>query len=187
MRLFIAIEIPEQWRRTAAASAALLVRRAGVDLRVGRAENTHLTLRFLGEIDDADLPRLVAALDHVRAAPCELRLTRPGTFGPAARTRVVWLSVEGDSHCLEQLSAEVDEAVAVAGLQLERQHWRPHLTLARVRDRTSSQERRLLADLVRSLPRPDSEPFVADTISLYRSHLGNGPPRYELLTTVRIG
>jgi RNA 2',3'-cyclic 3'-phosphodiesterase len=187
MRLFIAIEIPEQWRRAAAASAAMLVRRAGVDLRVSQAGNTHLTLKFLGEIEDADVPLLVASLDRVRAARCELRLTRPGTFGPAARTRVVWLGVAGDTRCLQRLSAEVDEAVAVAGLQIERQFWRPHLTLARVRGRASSYERRVLADLVRKLPESDSESFVADTISLYRSHLGEGSPRYELLTSVRIG
>ncbi len=187
MRLFITIEIPDAWRATAEAAAATLARRARLDLRISDSSSRHLTARFLGEVDDADVPAVVAALDEIQAAPCELRLSAPGTFGPAAQTRVVWLGVEGDRDCLGGLTGAVDEAVRTAGLTLDQPPWRPHLTLARVRPRASGEERQALAELVRTLPAPRQESFVADTIALYRSHSGGRPPRYELLTTVRIG
>ena len=187
MRLFTALEIPNFWRTAVEAAAVELARRSQLDLRMGAPGDTHLTVRFLGEVDDEDVPTLIGSLEQLRATACELRLSAPGTFGPAARTRVVWLGVEGDESCLGRLIGAVDEALAGVGLTHEQEPWRPHLTLARVRHRASVVQRRALAELVRTLPRPVAKPFVADSLALYRSHLGNGPARYELLTLVRFG
>ncbi len=187
MRLFTAIEIPAVWFRSAEAVAAELTRRAQLDLRLSAPGNTHLTVRFLGEVDDDDVPALVAALAQLRATPCELRLGGAGTFGSAARTRVVWLGVDGDQGCLDSLVGGVDGVLAEAGLKPDQQPWRPHLTLARVRDHAGVQERRALAEVVGTLQAPAGDPFVADCLALYRSHLGTGPAHYELLTSVRLG
>ena len=187
MRLFTAIEIPAVWRRAAEAVAAELTRRANPGLRMSAPGNTHLTVRFLGEVDDDDVPALVAALAQLRATPCELRLAAPGTFGPATRTRVVWLGVDGDQGCLDSLVGAVDTVLAEAGLKADQQPWRPHLTLARVRDHAGGQERRALAELVGTLEAPAGDPFVAACLALYRSDLGTGPAHYELLTSVRFG
>jgi len=187
MRLFIAIEIPDTWRVAAEATAATIRRHARVPLRMSDPKNAHLTVRFLGEVDDAKVPSLIEALGATSATPCELHLSAPGTFGSPAHTRVVWLGVDGNADCCASLVGAVDAAVARGGLEIAQPLWRPHLTLARVRDRATAVERRTLADLVRALPEPEGEPFVTETLSLYRSHLGQGPPRYELLTAVRIG
>lgn len=187
MRLFIAIEMPHAWRVAAASVVERLAARSPIKLRVSAAQNTHLTVRFLGEVEEDDLPALIAALEQVRATPCELRLGAAGTFGPATRTRVVWLGVTGDSQCLVALIGAVDRALESVGLVGETKQWRPHLTLARVGHRATTAQRRALAESVVTLPVPRGEPFLANTISLYRSHLGDGPPRYELLTSVRIG
>ncbi|MBT5775454.1 MAG: RNA 2',3'-cyclic phosphodiesterase [Dehalococcoidia bacterium] len=187
MRLFTAIDIPAAWLRAADAAAAELTRRAEPGLRMSAPGNTHLTVRFLGEVEDDDVPALVAALAQLRATPCELRLSAAGTFGSAARTRVVWLGVDGDQSCLDRLVGALDTVLAEAGLEPDQSAWRPHLTLARVRDRTGAEERRALAELVGTLPAPAGEPFVADCLALYRSHRGSGPAHYELLTSVRFG
>lgn len=187
MRLFTAIEIPAVWGRVAEGAAAELADRAEAGLRLSASGNTHLTVRFLGDVADDAVPALIAALAQLRATPCELRLGAPGTFGSAARTRVVWLGIDGDRDCLDSLVSAVDRVLTEAGLNVDQSPWRPHLTLARVRDREGVQERRALADLVAKLPVPAGEPFVADRLALYRSHLGDGPARYELLTSVRFG
>ncbi len=187
MRLFTAIEIPGPWRAAAEATAVTIRRNARVPLRMSDPRNAHLTVRFLGEVDGAKVPSLIEALEATSAAPCELHLSAPGTFGSPAHTRVVWLGVDGDADCCARLVGAVDAAVTRAGLEIAQPPWRPHLTLARVHDRATAVERRMLADLVRALPNPEGEPFVAETLSLYRSHLGRGSPRYELLTAVRIG
>ena len=187
MRLFTAIDIPAAWGRIAEAAAAELAHRADAGLRLSAPGNTHLTVRFLGEVNDDDVPALIGAFAQLRATPCELRLSAPGTFGSAARTRVVWLGVDGDQDCLDSLVSAVDRVLAEAGLEADQQPWRPHLTLARVRDREGVQKRRALAELVGTLPPPASEPFVADRLALYRSYVGSGPAHYELLTSVRFG
>lgn len=187
MRLFIAIEIPDAWRVAAEVASAELANRSELELRISAPGNAHLTVRFLGDIDEDDLPVLVAELQQVRASPCELRLSAAGTFGPAARTRVVWLGIEGKRSCLDGLTDAVNRALIAAGMAVDSQQWRPHLTIARVRDRATAEERRGLARLVQTLPVPEGEPFTTDTVSLYQSHLGDGAPRYELLTAVRIG
>jgi len=187
MRLFITVEIPTQWRATVAAMSALLAAPPDLKLRLTDHRNTHLTLRFLGEVDEEAVPRLIQELQHLEVTPCELRLAAPGTFGPPTRPRVVWLGVAGDPSCLDRLAAAVDAALASAGLAATQQSWRPHLTLARVRERANGPERRAVAELVRRLPVAEALPFTPDHIALYRSHLGAGPPRYELLTSVRIG
>jgi len=186
MRLFTALEIPDAWRAAVAKASSELQRRSPVALRISPPSNTHLTVRFLGEVDDERVPALTAALHALRSQACELRLAPAGAFG-GARTRVVWLGVEGDADCLASLVGALDEALAGVGFPAERQQWRPHLTLARVRDRVSAPERRELAQLVRTLEAPPAEPFSANTLDLVRSDLGNGPARYEILTRVRFG
>jgi len=143
----------------------------------------HLTLRFLGEVDEAVLPTLQAALD--REAPpvdADLTLARGGTFGGAARTRVAWLGVEGDLDALRALAARVERAVGAAGLPEEDRPLRVHLTLARVRQDASPGARRAVADAVSALPAPPPEPFRARELLLVRSHLGGRGPRYEVLS-----
>ena len=127
MRLFTAIDIPAAWLRAADAAAAELTRRAEPGLRMSAPGNTHLTVRFLGEVEDDDVPALVAALAQLRATPCELRLSAAGTFGSAARTRVVWLGVDGDQSCLDRLVGALDTVLAEAGLEPDQSAWRPHI------------------------------------------------------------
>lgn len=187
MRLFTALEIPESWRIAVRRASVDLEKRSSLPLRLSPASNSHLTVRFLGEVDDDRVPALTSAIEGLRAEPCELRLAAAGTFGGASRTRVVWLGVEGDLDCLASLVGALDRALTDAGLTVAGADWRPHLTLARVRDGATAGQRRTLAELVQTLEPPDPAPFTANTLELVRSHIGSGPARYEVLTRVRFG
>ncbi|MYE31644.1 MAG: RNA 2',3'-cyclic phosphodiesterase, partial [Chloroflexi bacterium] len=105
----------------------------------------------------------------------------PGTFGSAARTSVVWLGLGGDVDALRALAGRVETAVEAAGLPPERRELRPHVTLARVRQRASTAQRRALAAAVGALDAPGPHPYRAVEVVLVRSHLGAGQPRYEVL------
>src|SRR5437867_392019 len=98
LRLFIAIELPEAW--TAALTRAQdTLRGRGLDgLRWTRPEGIHLTLKFLGNVDERRVPELGASLEQAVAGlrPFTLRLSGLGSFGPPARPRVVWAGVTGD-------------------------------------------------------------------------------------------
>ncbi len=186
MRLFIDLELPEEWR-----AAVLRLRRElerGLDdesqraLRWVEPELLHLTLRFLGEFSDGDLPRLQSALDEqVAAVPLGLTAHGLGTFGAPRRTRTLWLGVVGDLDQLTALAAEVERAAMEAGAAPETRAFSPHITVARLRERASSVAREQVARAARALRLPPLEVHVVD-VALVRSHLGAGPPRYEVLS-----
>lgn len=185
MRLFVAIEAPSEWREYAEGVQRSLSERFGGALRLVAPENLHITLRFIGEVEDDDLARLTVALEeHLPPVELALRLGEVRTFGAAARTSSAYLGVGGDIEGLRQLHERTNEAVEdVLGVPFEEQRYTPHVTLARVRNRAGAEERRALAEYVREIEVPASEPFIARKASLIRSHLGGSGPHYETLTT----
>ena len=155
MRLFLAIEPPEAWRRAAAAAAAALDEEHPGLLRLVRPELLHLTLRFLGEVVEERLEPLQAALrESVPPVEVPLELGAAGMFG-GSRGGAVWLGVGGDLKGLRALVARAETAVVAAGLPGERRELRPHLTIARVRRQARAAERRAIAASVRALAAPE--------------------------------
>jgi len=189
MRLFLAIEVPGAWRREAARALRALTAALHDDarplLRPVAADRLHLTVRFLGEVDGALLAPLQAALaGAVPPVAVDLALAPAGSFGPAARTSVVWLGVGGDLDGLRTLAARVDGAVIAAGLALdprEPHEARPHLTLARVRPRAGAAGRRAIAHATAALASPPPLPQRPEQLVLIHSRLTGDGPRYEVL------
>ncbi|MCC6235983.1 MAG: RNA 2',3'-cyclic phosphodiesterase [Dehalococcoidia bacterium] len=186
MRLFVALELPEAWR--AAALTLRLEWERGLDEEARRAlrwvepELLHLTLRFLGEFADTGVPQLQAALDaHVATLPLALTAHEVGTFGAPRRVRTLWLGVAGELERLAALAAEVERAVVEAGAAPEARTFAPHITLARVRERASERAREQVARAAQAVRAPPLEVRATEVV-LVRSHLGSGPPRYEVLS-----
>lgn len=131
MRLFIAIEIPENVRNT---FASLLKEFRGIapQLKWVHAGNLHVTLKFLGETESAKLAALQNALSAVRSPdPVELEFSGLGFFPSEKRPRVFWAGMETSPN-LKTLAAAVNHAVHRIGFPLEERPFTPHLTLARL-------------------------------------------------------
>jgi 2'-5' RNA ligase len=171
MRLFIALEVPEAWRREAD--------------RLGLVDPAlmHLTLRFLGEVDEDLVPALQDALER-ETPPLDLALSLApaGTFGPPHRTSIAWLGVSGDLEALQALAANVERAVVECGLPGEERPLRPHLTLARLHQAATPDQRRAVAEAVGALEPPAPAPYRPTEVVLVHSHLGGSQPRYEVLS-----
>jgi RNA 2',3'-cyclic 3'-phosphodiesterase len=130
MRLFIAIEISPDVR---AALAALLKDFSAIAPQVKwvRAENMHITLKFLGETDSSKLTALQAALSAIRSSqPVTLDFRGLGFFPNEKRAKVFWAGLETSVN-LPSLAAEIDQATHKLGVPLEDRPFTPHLTLAR--------------------------------------------------------
>jgi 2'-5' RNA ligase len=182
VRLFVALEVPDAWRDIARQTTAAVAQASGVRLRAVDPALMHLTLRFLGEVPDERVPALMAGLEAaVPSMDIALELTTAGTFGPAARTSVVWLGIGGDLDGLQAVAARIELAVHEAGLPPEDRPLRVHLTLARLARQLGSEERRAVAEAVRRLDPPPALPFRAREAVLVRSYLGGPQPRYEVL------
>ena len=130
MRLFIAIEIPENIR-TGFASLLKEFRALAPQVKWVRAENLHVTLKFLGETDSAKLGALQNVLSTVRSPdPVSLEFRGLGFFPNNKRPRVFWAGMEASAN-LKSLATEVDQATHRLGFPLEERPFTPHLTLAR--------------------------------------------------------
>ena len=130
MRLFVAIEIPNEVR---AAVASLLneFRALSPQTKWVRAENMHLTLKFLGETDAGKSSEVQSALAAIRSAEkVTVELEGLGFFPSAKRPRVFWVGMRSSSN-LATIAGDIDRAVHNAGFPLEERPFTPHLTLAR--------------------------------------------------------
>lgn len=130
MRAFIAIDLPDAIHR-ALADVQNDFRGAGRDARWTRPEGIHLTLKFLGEISDAQTKQVVealAALGHF--APFSVEIRGFGFFPGANRPRVFWAGVMAPPT-LAELAAQVESAMERIGFARESRAYSPHLTLAR--------------------------------------------------------
>ncbi|HXJ14302.1 MAG TPA: RNA 2',3'-cyclic phosphodiesterase [Candidatus Limnocylindrales bacterium] len=131
MRLFIAIEIPENIRNTFA-SLLKEFRAFAPHLKWVRAENLHVTLKFLGETDASNLDALQYALSAVQSPePVCLEFRGLGFFPNQKRPRVLWAGMEASPN-LKSLAAYIDQAAHPLGFPLEERPFTPHLTLARL-------------------------------------------------------
>jgi RNA 2',3'-cyclic 3'-phosphodiesterase len=158
VRLFVALDLPASARGALHAWAASL---EDASLRLIAPENLHVTMLFLGDSEPVALP-------PIGAAPW-LAVARP------RRTpRFLAVSLEDSSGALAVLQRDV---VAAAGREPETRPFWPHVTVARPRERRARPSRR-------PLPPPPSLEFAGTALTLYRSHLGRGPARYEALASV---
>ena len=135
MRLFIALEVPSAVRENLAALLNELRKADAASskstARWVRAENLHVTLKFIGHLDAGKLDAIRAALAEVRCdAPVELRFRGLGFFPNERRQRVLWVGVEGSPN-LAALAGEIDARLSKLGIPPETRDFSPHLTLAR--------------------------------------------------------
>jgi recombination protein RecA len=131
----VAVLLPDGVRARVAATAAEL-REGAAAISWVRPENLHLTLRFLGVVDEAGLARVREALEEAAAwtAPFAVRLGGLGGFPSPRAPRVVWVGVEAGAEALAMLHARVESALAARGIPRETRPFHAHVTLGRARD-----------------------------------------------------
>lgn len=183
MRVFFAVELPEALRRALADGLASL-RRLLPPARWVRPEGLHVTLKFLGELEDHVVERLRqdAALALRQVHPVTVALAGGGFFPSPRRPRVAW--VGGEAAGMEGWAGRLGECAQRHGVPTEERGFSLHLTLARL-DRPWGGEavERFLAEVAAwRLP-----PFEAREVVLFRSQLGAGGARYEALARLAVG
>lgn len=179
MRLFVAVD-PSEAVRDALAATITSGRAVAPDAKWVRPEAVHLTLAFLGNVDDALAPQVASALAGVahRHAPIELAARGVGSFGGARRPGVLWVGLEGQVAALQALQADVEAALVPLGYQLEERAFRPHLTLARAREGRGDPALGAARD---ALGPGELGSFTAGELILYQSQLSPRGAKYLAL------
>jgi 2'-5' RNA ligase len=179
LRAFIAVDLDDACRAALSRALDKLVSAPGH--RAGRwvaPSRMHLTLAFFGALAPRDVALVEAALGRACSAePCfSFTLDAPGFFPDASRPRVAWVGVGGDAGALARLHRALQAELSRAGLPTEDRELQPHLTLARLKDRVRSSERRAFVDLV-SKVRVEARVSVREVV-LFRSDPGADGPIY---------
>ncbi|WP_447977007.1 RNA 2',3'-cyclic phosphodiesterase [Candidatus Nitrospira bockiana] len=153
IRAFIAVELDEPLRTAIARVQASLKRELGAASREARIqwvrpEAVHVTLKFLGDVDEPRIQPVATALSEAlsRKAAFALEVGGYGVFPDAREPRVLWVGLSGEVSRLVGLAQEVERAVVPLGFDAERKPFTPHLTLARIKD-GARQTGRALTDL----------------------------------------
>ncbi|EPR44658.1 2'-5' RNA ligase [Desulfovibrio sp. X2] len=197
MRLFVGLALPQEYQDGLADLAAACRRRGLAGLSFTRPGNWHLTLRFLGEVDEARVEELAGALRGVAWEAFTLRGGGAGAFPDLLRPRVAWIGLaEGGEEC-RRLAESVQVALAPLGFAPEERKFSPHLTLARVkgdqrrekRTRTTEGARKTaggnaaedVTECLREAARRRWPACVVREMVLWRSVLGGGGPAYTRL------
>lgn len=185
MRIFVAAE-PDDAARAALAKLTTALRERNQEAaRAWRwvpPENVHVTLHFLGEISEERTGALVRCLGPELEVPAfDVDIDQLGQFPPAGRPRVLWAAVGGGRDALVRLQEATGARLAAEGFPADDRPFVPHLTLARSRDGSGRGRARL----------PVLEPFApvrwrVRAVTVLRSHLSNGPARYETIHRTRL-
>jgi 2'-5' RNA ligase len=188
-RVFIAVPLPEAARADVAALIGSVRDQADPnarDVRWVRLDGLHLTLRFIGQVDEGDLERLAGAVDVAAAslAAFPVSVESAGAFPAQGRPRAIWLGVGEGAAELTAAATAVDDALAAIGLPRSDRPFRAHLTVAR------ADGIRAGADVARRLIEAAvgwRTAFAAEQVVLFESISGGGPARYEPLHAVPMG
>lgn len=190
MRLFVALELPDQ-ARAAAAGVIAELKAAGVDVKWVRPENLHLTLKFLGEAPDDAAPSLGDALESALAglAAPQLGLAGCGAFPRPSSPNVIWLGLAGETRALAELAGAVEDALGPLGFPPEERPFTAHLTLGRVRRGRGSPQAppAPLARAIAGLAGWQGPAFAGGTVALMQSNLTPAGPIYRPLRRVTLG
>jgi 2'-5' RNA ligase len=177
VRLFVALDIPAVVRQALGAMVARL-EKVGRGARWVRVEGIHLTLKFIGEMSDGQVPAIDAALRDVRTSgPVEARFRGVGFFPNERHPRVCWAGVEGSPN-LAELAAQVDARLEKFGVERETRAFKAHLTLARFK---SDDGLPRLLEEIRKIGVAEFGAMQAREFYLFRSELLPGGARYTKL------
>ena len=134
MRLFVALEIPSEIRENLAALIREMRAIAAKEKWV-RAENLHITLKFIGEVAPEKVNPIRQALALVHSdSPVRLDFRGLGFFPNEKHPRVFWAGMEASPN-LQKLAADIEMATEKLGVPREQRPFSPHLTLARLETR----------------------------------------------------
>ncbi|MFV3129242.1 RNA 2',3'-cyclic phosphodiesterase [Niveispirillum sp. KHB5.9] len=177
LRLFIGIPMPEMVTERLSGLASGLPGARWVP-----PENYHLTLRFLGELDEGTAHDVDEALDLVTGPAFPLTLSGLGSFGKGHKQHALWAGL-AESEPLRHLQAKIESGLVRAGLPVEERKFSPHVTLAYLKETPAEK----LANYMGANGMFQAGPFMVDRYCLYESVLGKSGATYHVLQEYPLG
>jgi len=175
MRSFIAVKISSHQREKIAALISTF-RRTQARVKWVHPENLHATLKFLGEVNEADLPEIYDALEKslTNDQSFAFNLSGLGCFPNAKRPRVIWIGIQRGAPELRQMASKIDSLMSRFGFEKEKRGFSPHLTIGRVKDDRGIDEVTGQLDLIKF----ETDECIIDEVIFFQSILKREGPTY---------
>lgn len=195
MRLFVAVDLPDEARQAIAVRQKLWAGRLSKSkdgLKLIEPSRMHLTLLFIGDVPEGQVPAIVESMNAPAAmAPFDVTFGGAGVFPPRGAPRVLWIGITDGAARLERLQHEIAERVRSVDIAFDDRPFHPHLTLGRWRGDNRRRSRHVRPRLagtevlrrdVAALERSDRIACVSVTCAtLYQSRLSSSGPAYTAL------
>ncbi|OGX17104.1 MAG: 2'-5' RNA ligase [Omnitrophica WOR_2 bacterium RBG_13_44_8b] len=187
MRTFIAIELPEEIR-DALAKLEQQLKSAQADVKWVAPENIHLTLKFLGEIDDKKSESIINITNDIASHenPFQARISSIGAFPKMSALRVIWVGIDKGDEETRKIALELENLIAKLGIPKEDRPFSSHITIGRTRSAINRE--RLVQELNKfggQLTQENLE-FSVTKITLFKSTLTPHGPIYEILNEAHL-
>ncbi|MBO8183510.1 MAG: RNA 2',3'-cyclic phosphodiesterase [Archaeoglobus sp.] len=180
MRLFVAVDLSDEIRGNISRLSKILKVKG---VKTVERENIHLTLKFLGEVNESKKDRVIAALDEIEFKSFRINLKGVGFFPNATRMRVVWVGVEEGADELKALAYEVEDKMAELKFKKERR-FVPHATIARIK-RVDANVKAAMLERLKEFENQEFGEMMVTHFSLKKSTLTPSGPIYEDLKLFR--
>jgi RNA 2',3'-cyclic 3'-phosphodiesterase len=188
MRLFVGVELDDRVREAAAAIGESLRRELGlrVDARWVPAANLHITLWFLGEVNESRVESTLDVLSRpFQETAFDIEISGLGAFPPSGAPRVFWLGVTAGGGSLARVHAELTTRLGPIGYEPERRAYSAHLTIARVKDVSPGVSARDIRSVLQASSAHAGRCRIG-AVTVFRSHVSSKGSTYEALQRVRL-
>ncbi|MYB49308.1 MAG: RNA 2',3'-cyclic phosphodiesterase [Dehalococcoidia bacterium] len=189
IRAFLALRLPDDVTAALGHLTDQMTQARVGGFKPVRPENMHLTLKFFGNINVRQVESIVDTVTHTVKSirPFTLRLGNVGAYPNNRGPRVLWVGLDGDVAPLQDFHRRIEAALGQIDIKPDTREFRPHLTIARIRDHASHADRRKAAEALFSAEFRSGLLIPADRISLIRSVLQPQGPQYTSLAEIPIG
>lgn len=179
IRTFIAIELNEE-THSELSSLQSLLKKSEADVKWVAPDIIHLTLKFLGYIDDAKIKEVQKILSDVakNSRPFTLTLKEIGAFPKLDYPRVIWVGVDEGKDETSQLAKELEERLKEIGIAKEDREFHPHLTLGRVKSPKNKDKLKHIIEMTKFEPKSK---IAVRHLTLFKSQLCAQGPVYTPL------
>lgn len=184
-RLFIALDIPD-----IAVDKVIefqkIFKRAGIQARWVARENIHLTLKFLGETDSEIISAITEIIEYSIKdfEPFELSISNAGIFPDMTKPSIVWAGLTGETELVMKLSRIIDRSLLERyEIKIETKYFKPHITIARIKTKTNQMK---LTGVIEDISVIAPFPFIAETVTLYKSTLTRDGAKYTALKSFKL-
>ena len=184
MRCFIAIPLSSQSHKELA-QIQLNLKETDSDVKWVKSENIHLTLKFLGDIEETKIATISQKLQEVVKIHnyFEILVGKLGTFPNLLNPRVIWIGINKNEDKINNLQKNTEEALTPLGLEKEMRAFHPHLTLGRVRSKKNIKQ---LTEKIKTLQLPQFQPITVNKIVLFQSILKPSGAEYTVLEEFKL-